>query len=116
MKLLFDQNISHRIFRLLPEKFSGSTTVKREKLINADDRAIWDLAKKQSYTIVTQDSDFNDLNLLLGFPPKLIWIRTGNLGTQAILRTLLSYSEELEKFISDDSYGCFEIVKTRKKE
>jgi len=32
MRFLFDQNISHRILKLIPEKYSDSTTVKKEGL------------------------------------------------------------------------------------
>ena len=32
MKLLFDQNISHKILKFIPELFNGSTTVKHEGL------------------------------------------------------------------------------------
>jgi predicted nuclease of predicted toxin-antitoxin system len=76
MKLLFDQNISHRILKILSNEFEDSTTIKSENLINSTDKYIWEFAKKSKYIIITQDSDFNDLNLLNGFPPKIIWIRT----------------------------------------
>ncbi len=115
MRLLFDQNISHKILKLLPEQFAGSTSVKNEGLINYTDRHIWEFSKEHEYIIVTQDSDFNDLNLLYGFPPKIIWIRTGNLRTQSILRILIDYFDEIEKFIVDESYGCFEIISVKDK-
>jgi len=67
MKFLFDQNISHRILALIPEQFSGSTSIKKEGLINAQDKQIWEFAKDHNFIIVTQDSDFNDLNTLYGF-------------------------------------------------
>ena len=110
MKFLFDQNISHRILNHLPEKYSYSTTVKKENLINAPDKEVWEFAKSNGYIIVTQDSDFNDLNSLYGFPPKVIWIRTGNLKTQAIVDILIDYDNEIVKFIDDELYGCFEIL------
>lgn len=113
MRFLFDQNISHRILNKLPDKFSESTSVKKEGLINAPDKIIWDFAKKHDYIIVTQDADFNELNSLFGFPPKIIWIRTGNLKTQEILETLIEYSEEIERFIADENFGCFEITKLK---
>lgn len=84
MKLLFDQNISHKVLQYLPKEFFGSTSVKQEGLINDPDRNIWEYAKTNNFTIVTQDSDFNDLNSLIGFPPKVIWVRTGNLNTKQI--------------------------------
>jgi len=114
MRFLFDQNISHRILKLLPAKYSSSTTVKKEKLINAPDKQIWEFAKQNNYIIVTQDSDFNDLNSLFGFPPKIIWIRTGNLKTQVIIDILIDYSQDIDKFIEDNKYGCFEIIRFRK--
>jgi len=115
MRLLFDQNISHRILKLLPKEFSSSTSVKKEGLINAPDNQIWEFAKKSNYVIVTQDSDFNDLTSLYGFPPKTIWIRTGNIKTQAIINILTDNINEIEKFIGNDQYGCFEIFRLRNK-
>ena len=53
MKFLFDQNISHRILKFLPEKFSRSTTIKKEELINTSDRAIWEFEKFNDFIIVT---------------------------------------------------------------
>lgn len=72
MRFLFDQNISHRILRQLPKQLDQSTHVKQKGLINAQDRQVWEYVKQYDYIIVTQDSDFNDLNSLFGFPPKII--------------------------------------------
>jgi len=47
-------------------------------LENSIDIEIFDFA------IVTFDSDFCDLNTIRGFPPKIIWIRTGNTTTKKI--------------------------------
>ena len=113
MKFLFDQNISHRILKILPKQFIGSTTIKQENLIDSSDRIIWEFAKKSDFTIVTQDSDFNDLNSLYGFPPKIIWIRTGNLRTEQIAKILIDHSGEIENFLKDPNYGCFEILALR---
>ena len=62
MRYLFDQNISHRILKLIPETYSESKSVKKEGLINASDKEIWEFAKANNYIIATHDSDFNDLN------------------------------------------------------
>lgn len=94
MRFLFDQNISHRILKLIPEEFTDSTSVKNEGLINAPDLEIWGFAKTNNYIIVTQDSDFNEWNSLYGFPPKIVWIRTGNLKTQSIVEVLVEYLDE----------------------
>jgi predicted nuclease of predicted toxin-antitoxin system len=109
MKFLFDQNISHRILNHPYFLESDSTSVKSEKLIDATDKEIWDFAKKTGYTIVTQDSDFNDLNSLHGYPPKIIWIRTGNNTTAATAELLKNYENEIIDFINNEDFGCFEI-------
>ena len=114
MRLLFDQNISHRILKILSAEFQGSTTVKNENLINSSDQAIWEFAKKSNYTIVTQDSDFNDLNLLNGFPPKIIWIRTGNLKTEELANILKNHYTEINDFENNENFGCFEILAIKK--
>jgi len=115
MKFLFDQNISHRILKLLPEEFNGSTSIKNEGLINAPDKKNWKFAKQNNYIIVTQDSDFNELNSLFGYPPKIIWIRTGNFKTQEIVEIIKNYFTEIKSFVDDKRYGCFEIYNIRNK-
>ena len=115
MKLLFDQNISYKIVSLLASNYSVVTTVKSENLIDALDRQIWEFAKKNDFIIVTQDSDFNDLTQLLGFPPKVIWIRTGNLTTQQIAEIFNQKIDEIENFSKDNEHGCLEIFSVGKK-
>lgn len=109
MRFLFDQNISSKILKLLSDQYADSSTVKNEGLLNAPDREIWEFAKKNNCVIITQDSDFNDLNSLYGFPPKIIWIRTGNIKTPQLAKILIDYSLEIDSFMSNSNYGCFEI-------
>jgi predicted nuclease of predicted toxin-antitoxin system len=111
MRFLFDQNISHRILEKLPDLFEGSTSVKKEGLINAADKTIWDFAKRNNFIIVTQDSDFNDLTALNGFPPKIIWIRVGNLKTEEIADMLIKNQNSIQDFLNNEDLGCFEIVR-----
>lgn len=111
--LLYDQNISYRILKNLPEQFKGSTHVKAEGLQDKLDKVIWDYAKEEGFTIVTQDSDFNDLNSLYGFPQKIIWIRTGNLKTLDIRILLSQFYSEFQDFLKNGEYGCFEIIKLK---
>lgn len=114
MKLIFDQNISHKILKLLTSDFKDSTTVKKENLIDLPDRRIWEYAKNNDYTIVTHDYDFNYFNSLYGFPPKIIWIRTGNLKTESIAKILNEHSSKINDFWLDPAYGCFEILALKK--
>jgi len=73
MKLLFDQNISFRIIEKISNLFPDSKQVRQINLENCKDLEIWEFAKKNDYVIVTFDSDFYDLGMLKGIPPKVIW-------------------------------------------
>lgn len=111
MKLLSDQNISHKVLKYLSEDFSSSTTIKKENLLNANDRTIFLFAKKNDFIIVTQDSDFNELISILGFPPKLIWFRVGNLSTGSIANLLNANYNKLETFSNNNTLGIFQFIK-----
>ncbi|MGH9426785.1 MAG: DUF5615 family PIN-like protein, partial [Terriglobia bacterium] len=51
MKLLFDQNLSHKLTRRLADLFPDSTHVREVGLKEADDPVVWDHAKQQSFMI-----------------------------------------------------------------
>jgi predicted nuclease of predicted toxin-antitoxin system len=110
LKLLFDQNISPKILRKAFEKSVLVQHVRFVGLEDASDVEIFHFAKTNGYSIVTFDSDFFDLSLLMGFPPKIIWIRTGNLTTNSILLLLLKNSEQIFEFIELGNVGVLEIV------
>lgn len=109
MKLLIDQNISRKILPLIIQNFPGSVQVYMLGLHEADDEEIWNYAKKNDYTIVTKDSDFHELCLLKGIPPKIIWIRCGNRTTQFISQLLVKESAQIKNFLIDEYSSCLEI-------
>lgn len=110
MKLLLDQNISYRLVKKIESTFAGTEQVKKLGLENKPDRIIWDFAKKEGFTIVTFDSDFYDLSLLHGQPPKLIWIKSGNTTTKNLVKILKSKKIQIQGFIKDTELSCLEIV------
>jgi len=71
-------------------------------LADASDALIFEFAKKNNLVVVTFDSDFVDLNVVRGIPPKIIWIRTGNLTTKAVVNLLNSNIEALIQFLESD--------------
>jgi predicted nuclease of predicted toxin-antitoxin system len=113
MKLLFDQNISLRILKKLPEIFYGSSHVKTEGLMNSPDLEIWQYARVHHFIIVTQDSDFNDLYLIKGFPPKILWFQTGNLQTAELALILKNRQNDLIDFSNNNELGCMEISRLK---
>lgn len=73
---------------------------------------IWHYAKHNNFSIVTFDADFSDIANLKGTPPKIIWLRTGNIRTKEIADVLNRNSEVLKDFITNSDYAkmeCLEI-------
>lgn len=88
MKLLFDQNLSHRLPVLLKDIYPGSAHVRSIGLDRASDEDIWAYARDQGFGIVTQDADFSERSRLFGSPPKVVWLRCGNTTPQMIEQLL----------------------------
>lgn len=105
MKLLFDQNLSPKLTFFFSQTFTGSKHLQDLSLDSVNDSIVWEYAKSNGYTIVTKDNDFNNLVSLLGFPPKVIWIRRGNCSTNDIKELLHSNAEKIKAFISDSTNG-----------
>jgi predicted nuclease of predicted toxin-antitoxin system len=109
MKLLFDQNLSFKLCRQLIDVFPGSNQVRLIGLGEAEDQVIWQHAKANAFTIVSQDADFADMATLYGPPPKVIWLRCGNQTTEAIEKRLRDHAEAIAYFEQDDTAACWEI-------
>ncbi|MFT7223761.1 MAG: putative nuclease of putative toxin-antitoxin system [Cellvibrionaceae bacterium] len=60
MKLLLDQNLSHRLITSLEESYPDSTQVSLLGMGEATDKAIWEYAKFRNYAVVTLDADFHE--------------------------------------------------------
>ena len=102
MSLLFDQNISPRIVKYFSSVFPEAKHVREVGLEDASDTLIFDFAKKNNLVVVTFDSDFVDLNVVRGIPPKIIWIRTGNLTTRSVADLLNRNVESIKRFLESD--------------
>jgi predicted nuclease of predicted toxin-antitoxin system len=112
MKLLFDQNISYRIIRIIEDIFPDSKQVINLNLENSTDSQIWDYAKLNDYCIVTFDSDFYDLSLVRGTPPKIIWLRMGNTSTKSLEKIIRENEIIIKEFLEHSDYkeiSCLEI-------
>lgn len=103
MKLLFDQNLSPRLPRLLVDLFPDSVHVRAIGLRDETDSIIWSYARDNGFTIVSKDSDFQSRSLLYGHPPKVIWLRVGNCPVKPIEDLLRKYSVAIHTFDQDQS-------------
>jgi predicted nuclease of predicted toxin-antitoxin system len=81
VKLLFDQNLSPKLVKRLADLYPNSKHVYEVGVDRDSDEELRNYARREDLVIVTKDSDFSDLCILLGFPPKVI----GFVGEIAVL-------------------------------
>ncbi len=109
MKLLFDQNLSHRLIEMLQHEYPASQHVRDVGLGTASDEAVWGYAAQHGFTIVTKDSDFHQRSFLFGHPPKVVWIRRGNCSTSAIEQLLRTRRNSIIEFAMNEE-GAFLVI------
>ncbi|MDQ2696162.1 MAG: DUF5615 family PIN-like protein [Pseudomonadota bacterium] len=109
MKLLLDQNLSRRLVAVLEPAYPGTTQAALLGLERASDLEIWQYARDNGFVIVTKDSDFHELSLLHGAPPKVVWLQCGNQPRQRIAQLLLGQRESIEALLADEATAFIEI-------
>jgi predicted nuclease of predicted toxin-antitoxin system len=109
MKLLFDQNLSFKLCQTVADLFPQSNHVRLLGLSEVGDRVLWDYAKTNGFTIVSQDVDFAEMAIVLGSPPKVVWLRGGNQSTAAISTLIRRHADLIVAFESDNDAACLEI-------
>ena len=109
MKLLFDQNLSRHLRRLLADIFPQSEQVREIGLADAEDTRIWAYALEGGFVIVTKDADYRELSIARGHPPKVIWVRLGNGPTGDVAALLRNRYDEIMAFCQDDEAPLLEL-------
>lgn len=109
MKLLFDENLVPSLALKLADIFPQSEHVDRIGLGAAQDREVWEYARKHHYTLVSKDSDFHELSLLYGAPPKVVWIRRGNCTTSQIELILRNKLEDI-RLLADNTESTYLVI------
>src|SRR5262249_53854371 len=52
----------------------------RRRLVAGHGRSVWAYAAQHGYVIVSKDAEFHQRSFLLGPPPKVVWIRRGEIA------------------------------------
>lgn len=80
IKVLVDENLPRTLAVRLGTNAIHATTL-GERM---PDSRLWRYAKEHGCVILTKDADFFDRVSLEGAPPKVVWIRLGNLRRSAM--------------------------------
>lgn len=110
MKLLFDENLPPALVSAVPTQFAGSAHVHTCQLGSAGDSMVWQFARANGFMIVTKDSDFEQRAVLLGAPPKIIWLRTGNCSTAYLVALLNEHAAHIEEFYTNSTDTVLELA------
>jgi len=109
MKLLFDENLSPKLPIRLSDLFPNSLHVRDVDMEATIDPVVWDHAKDNDLIIVSKDVDMHDLSLMLGNPPKVIWIRLGNCSTLQVENLLRREFKTIQVFYEDENTSLLAI-------
>lgn len=95
MKLLFDENLSHRLVDRLADVYPGSQHVRQLGMKSSPDRIVLGYAGLMDMVLVTKDGDFDDLALLGDPVASVLRLDLGNCTTSEIERALRAAAGEL---------------------
>jgi predicted nuclease of predicted toxin-antitoxin system len=109
MKLLLDENLPPALVAVLSQAYPGTAHVHDCGLGSVDDERVWVHAREHGFVIVTKDADYEELSMLKGAPPKLIWLRTGNCTTEALSTLLHLRAGVIAQFLASESDAILEI-------
>ena len=93
----------------LNDKYPDTTQAHLIQMDQATDLKIWRYARDNQFTVVRKDSDFYELSLIHGAPPKIIWLECGNMSTDHIEKILIENISEITNFLNDSETSCLEV-------
>jgi predicted nuclease of predicted toxin-antitoxin system len=110
MKLLLDENLSWRMIKMLESISEEIIHVSNLKITQpSDDISIWNYAKKNGFTIISKDDDFEKIVLMRKAPPKLIYLKTYNLDTKKLVDLMIENKDKIIEFVNSNDNDIFEI-------
>ena len=110
MKLLIDQNISHKIIDSISDIYPESIHVTELNLAEDTDLQIWEYALVNDFVFLTTDSETCNRNVISTNSPKIICIKSEVVTTTKVEWTLRVNQETIEQFInSNDISSCLLI-------
>lgn len=105
MKVLLDHNLSPRLVSRLADVFDEVEHVLFAGLERAADEGVWEYARQRGLIIISKDSDFSELSIWRGFPPKVIWLQIGNCTTAQVETVLRARLAAIAAFSADPEAG-----------
>ncbi|MBU6120017.1 DUF5615 family PIN-like protein [Hymenobacter siberiensis] len=110
MKWLLDANLSYWLVKQLADLPITVIHVSRTGLpVPADDLGIGDWARINGHIVITNDEDFYRFAGVLGFPPKVVMLRTGNQSTHFMAALLAHHLDNISQLYSSLENDVLEL-------
>lgn len=93
--ILIDENLP----RSLGDQLGETCVHASEIAAQASDTELWQYARERNWIILTRDTDFFDRLILSGNPPKVVWVRLGNLRKSELIEVLRTKWKAIRKLI-----------------
>lgn len=97
IKVLIDENLP----ALLVSTFEAGSIHATQLGARMADIGLWNYAREYGLVILTQDADYFDLLTLHGSPPKVVWVRTGNLRLAQLQQMINSQWPSVVQLLRD---------------
>jgi predicted nuclease of predicted toxin-antitoxin system len=104
LRLLFDENLSHRLVERLADVFPGSVHVRDIGMKSSADRAVLAYAAAIGLVLVTKDGDFDELALLSAGAVRVLRLDVGNCTTDEVERVLRSVAPSLTEMLAANRF------------
>ncbi len=95
IRFVIDAQLPPGLAIRLRERGYPAEHVNRVGLDNASDLAIWTHARRARAVLITKDEDFVTLALREPSGPQLVWLRIGNIGNDALWKTISATLDEI---------------------
>ncbi len=106
-RLLIDENLPFSIGARIGVDYIHASQIAEQ----ASDSLLWQHARENDWVVLTRDTDFFDRLMRHGPPPKVIWIRLGNIRKNDLLDILEERWPIIERRIH--SYDLVEMYADR---
>jgi len=68
-----------------------------------DDSQIWEFARENEFVVLTKYKDFCHCSVVIGTPPKIVWINRGNCRNKELTTLIETRIEEIKKFVKSEA-------------
>ena len=108
--LILDAHLSPALALWLNQTYTSIAAISARSIgmLYADDLTFYKEARERNAILVSKDRDFVALSQRLGFPPMVVYLKSGNTSTQALRTLFAEHIESILLFYAEGS-GLIEI-------